>query len=332
MSWPTFWHKKTWQSWMLSPLSALVCSVARRRLNDFQKIPSSFPNNAKTRPIVIVVGNIVVGGSGKTPFIQWLGQELKSQGIDYGVVSRGYGGQSQQYPLKVTPSSDPKEVGDEPLLLAQSLGVEVMVSPKRREALEALMAQTACEVVISDDGLQHYALPRDIEIVMIDDQRGIGNGMCLPAGPLREPKSRLESVDFVVYNGGSEAQHQWNMTLAPVCFRQVKYPEVTCELSAFEQQSVYAMAGIGNPSRFYHQLEQLGIEVTSLHFKDHHAYEAKDFLNLKTEKPLLMTQKDAVKCISYAKDNWWALEIAPHCSPLLAQQILQRIEKLKNGS
>lgn len=323
MSWPRFWSQKTWQSYALMPLSALVCCIAQRRLNRFNQSP---PQRMQTpnSPVVIVVGNIVVGGAGKTPFIQWLGRLLNEQGLSYGVISRGYGGKSSHYPLKVTEQSDPKKVGDEPLLLAQSLKVPVMVSPNRSEALEALVQDLPLDVVISDDGLQHYALPREIEVVMMDAQRGLGNELCLPAGPLREPKTRLETVDFVVYNGGQQA-NQWNMTLLPVCFRQVKNPEITCDLEAFKQQSVYAMAGIGNPARFYAQLQVLGIEVAILAFKDHHAYQASDFEGLKNEKPLLMTQKDAVKCKAYAKENWWALEVAPQCSSELAESILHQI-------
>ncbi len=193
-------------------------------------------------------------GTGKTPFIQWLGRELKAHGIRYGIVSRGYGGQSRHWPQWVTEHSDPAMVGDEPVLLAHSLQCPIAVSPSRPEAIALLESKHELDVIISDDGLQHFAMARDIEIVLMDAQRLLGNGLCLPAGPLREPKKRLGLVDYVVWNGGDAAELQADtstvMELVPHRFRLVAKPEMTLPLQAFKGDRVNAVAGIGSPERF----------------------------------------------------------------------------------
>lgn len=330
MSWPRFWLQADWRSHLLKPLSQIVCWWARRRLIQFRL----------TRPqsagLVIVVGNVVVGGSGKTPFIQWLGHQLKARGLSYGVISRGYGGQSKIWPQIVTPDSAPGLVGDEPVLIAQSLGCPVIVSPKRAEALDLMLRRFEVDVVISDDGLQHYALPRDIEVVLLDSARannGLGNGWCLPAGPLREPAKRLNEVDFVVFNGDQPIGFEFSppvvgqMRLKPDYFYALKQPAKRFDIHAFAGQSAYAMAGIGNPTRFYQTLETLGLKVEPLKFSDHHAYRSEDFKSLDLQKPVFMTAKDAVKCQEFATDNWWVLEVEPECSDSFARSLLTRISQ-----
>ncbi|MGM0542209.1 MAG: tetraacyldisaccharide 4'-kinase [Pseudomonadota bacterium] len=363
MSWPAFWMHNTWQTKLLSPLAKLVCWEATRRLQKFQQQPPL----RQTQAQVIVVGNIVVGGSGKTPFIVWLTQQLQAQGLRVGIVSRGYGGNSKQWPLWVNAQSDPKLVGDEPVLLAKQLGCLIAVAPKRAQAIELLDQQVLLDnqakldVIISDDGLQHYAMARDIEVVLIDAQRQFGNQHCLPAGPLREPLNRLKQVDFCIWNGLGPAQDfpllalnplestinsdswfgkqpgHFKMNLSPLCFRQVMNPKETRTISDFAKQPAYAIAGIGNPQRFFETLQALEISITSKPFADHYAYRLADFEGFEDKKPLLMTEKDAVKCSEIAKihqkTNWWYLEVAPICDKgdLLLTQLLHSLKPKLDG-
>lgn len=328
MSWPSFWLGVDWRTQVLRPVSAIVAAVARRRLERFRAHPPQSPG------LVIVVGNIVVGGSGKTPFIQWLGRELTKRQIRYGVISRGYGGQANTWPKIVTPDSSPGLVGDEPVLISQSLACPVVVSPKRADALALMQSQFNVDVVISDDGLQHYALARDIEVVLLDSARpnnGLGNGLCMPAGPLREPSQRLNEVDFVVFNGDQPASFEFDqpvlgqMTLNPCYFYALNQPNKRLDVDTFFGQSGYAIAGIGHPERFYQTLESLGINPEPLSFSDHHAYQSDDFKSLDSQKPVFMTAKDAVKCHEFAADNWWVLEVEPVCSVAFSQHLLTRI-------
>lgn len=337
MSWPSFWmHKTGILVRVLQPLSRLVCAEAARRLQRFR---SQTPVQASSAP-VIVVGNVVVGGSGKTPFILWLATQLQNQGLKVGIVSRGYGGKSKQWPQLVTADSKPALVGDEPVLLAKQLGCGIAVSPKRSEAIVLLEAQCQPDVIISDDGLQHYAMARDIEIVMVDAQRGFGNELCLPAGPLREPLERLKSVDCIVLNGelANSALQQtlsvyddkcFNMTLVPVCFCQVADPEKTRPIDAFSGQTVQALAGIGNPHRFYETLKGLSMQVGACDFPDHHSYTVADFAKFDPQKPLLMTEKDAVKCRQIAQQqpdlNLWYLQVKPEADAALFDKLYQRL-------
>ncbi len=349
MSWPHFWMHKTWQTQLLWPLSKLVCWEAARRLKRFEISPPP----RQTTATVIVVGNLVVGGSGKTPFIIWLTKALQAKGFRVGIVSRGYGGKSQTWPHRVTPKSDPVQVGDEPVLLAKQLGCPVAVSPKRLQAVQLLNEIESLDIIISDDGLQHYALARDIEVVLMDAERHVGNGLCLPAGPLREPMTRLSSVDFCVWNGLSENRSfpiaetgklaHFRMALLPVCLRQVMNSDVMVELevnkagrvTAFIGEQVEAIAGIGNPARFFNSLKTLGFEVKALAFSDHHAFQWSDFKALDSQKRLIMTEKDAVKCTELAKQhqqtNWWYLEVSPRCDDDLLTQILTK-SKQPHGS
>ena len=349
MTWPKFWTKTSWQTRLLSPLATLTCRVAQHRFQQFQQHPNDF----SPRPTVIVVGNIVVGGSGKTPFIQWLGRQLQQHEIPFGVISRGYGGKAKQYPLEVLEETPAVESGDEPLMLKQSLNCPVVVSPKRREALEKLMAcYPEVQVVISDDGLQHFALPRDFEVVLMDSQRWIGNGQCLPAGPLREPVSRLQSVDAVVCNQNSRltqnvcqdwefgqnlsAEKTFALSLQPVCFRSIQSPHEVKSVEAFAGESAVAMAGIGNPHRFFETLAELKIHVNPVPLKDHQPLDLAFLQQIRphSDKPLIMTQKDAVKCESFRMHlpNAWFLEVQPLVSDALWQTIHSALKERDDGS
>lgn len=331
MSWPQFWLKPDWRSTLLAPLGKLVCFVASRRLERFNQQPPSAPG------LVLVVGNLVVGGAGKTPFIIWLGHALAQQGLRFGVISRGYGGKAKHWPQQVTADSDPGLVGDEPVLIAQVLGCPVVVAPKRAEALAMINAQSELDLVISDDGLQHYALARDIEVVLLDARRpnfGLGNGLCMPAGPLREPVSRLEQVDFVVLNGEKSGllpdfncRYLAQMQIKPRAFYQLVNPSNQRSPKAFAGQTGYAVAGIGHPARFYQTLNDLAISALPLTFADHHAYTSGDFAKLDTKIPLFMTSKDAVKCKAFAQPNWWVLDIEPDCDNEFKVALLDSIQQ-----
>jgi len=329
MSWPKFWTKQhAWQSYALKPLSMLVCFIANKRLNSFKITPPP-----QTEAKVIVVGNIVVGGAGKTPFIFWLGKQLEKEGISYGIVTRGYGGQSNQYPILVDKSSEARQVGDEPVLFAKNLSCPVAVSPKRVEAIELLNKNYQLEVIISDDGLQHYAMARDIEVIVFDGQRCIGNGLCMPAGPLRESANRIKEATYIVSNGrckdgkinGLAKVKIQTMVLKPAVFRRVNNPNKTLALDSFTSQNVQAIAGIGNPQRFYETLNELNIKAETKDFPDHKNYQLKDFNWKINTKPLLMTEKDAVKCYSFAADDWWYLEVQPSCPNQLFEQIREQL-------
>lgn len=346
MSWPSFWKEKNWQSYALWPLSKLVCWEAKRRYQKFTQNAQLSNNPLSTPPktTIIVVGNVVVGGTGKTPFIIWLCKNLQAQGLKVGILSRGYGTKITK-PIIVDGSQNAQECGDEPLMLHKQTGATVAVYPKRSRALECLMAHENVDIVISDDGLQHYGLARDIEVVLIDAQRQFGNGWCMPAGPLRESISRIADVDFTVWNGLQDQdaiptlevkqKKAFKMQLEPVNFCQVGNPEtklsVAAFLNAYPLKQAFAIAGIGNPQRFFETLAGLGLTTKTETFADHYAYEAKDLQALKAQnesfvtKPLIMTEKDAVKCEQFAnkQTHWWYLQVETRCNEQLVTEIIQ---------
>lgn len=279
---------------------------------------------------VIVVGNLTVGGSGKTPLVLALLEWLKAQGQQPGVVSRGYGGQGAEYPCLVDATSLASKVGDEPLLIARRSGCPVVVDPNRVRAVQTLLSNTDCTVVISDDGLQHYALHRDVEIVVVDGQRRFGNELCLPAGPLREPLSRLKQVDAVVVNGGAPLPGEWLMQLQPsATLCRVAHSEHTQPVAALAGQVVHAVAGIGNPERFFAQLRAAGCTVITHAFPDHHRYTAQD-LAFADDYSVVMTEKDAVKCVGFAGDSVWYWPVTAVLPAEFWERLTQTIRK-NNG-
>jgi tetraacyldisaccharide 4'-kinase len=269
---------------------------------------------------VIVVGNITVGGTGKTPFVIWLTQLLKAQGYHPGIVSRGYGGRVRQFPILVTADSAVEIVGDEPLLLAHHSGCPVMVAPNRVQAAQQLIASQQCDIIVSDDGLQHYALARQLEVVLMDDNLGVGSGLLLPAGPLREPVSRLKHVDFC-FKQGRTADFQ----LKPVQFVSVQSPHSKLPLSAFDKQTVHAVAGIGHPSRFFATLKALGATVIEHAYPDHHPFKPSDIAF--KEFPIVMTEKDAVKCRLFATEQCWHLQVETEVKTTIPHQLLAAVRK-----
>jgi tetraacyldisaccharide 4'-kinase len=270
---------------------------------------------ARRLPVpVVVVGNLTVGGSGKTPLTIALARALGERGWRPGIVSRGYGGAARAA-RAVNATSTADEVGDEPLLLART-GAPVWVGRDRVAAARALLkVHPDCDVIIADDGLQHYAMARNVEIAVIDASRGFGNGLLLPAGPLRESVSRLEEVDAVVRlmnTPGAPATRisgrQSTMSLAGNVFVRVDAPPIVATAASFRMAGVHAIAGIGNPERFFGHLRALGIDATCHAFPDHHRYTPAD-LALPRATAILMTEKDAVKCVAFVDDRCWALPV-----------------------
>lgn len=258
---------------------------------------------------VIVVGNITVGGTGKTPLILWLIEHCRSRGLRVGVVSRGYGAQPPQLPWWVRAEHSAAEAGDEPLLLVQRSGVPLVIDPQRSRAVQALLEQETLDLILCDDGLQHYRLARDLELVLIDAARGLGNRRCLPAGPLREPVERLGEVDAVLFNGASaDSEQGFAFRLQPTALVNLR-SGARAALDHFPPgQAVHAVAGIGNPQRFFNTLEALNWRPIAHAFADHASY-SPQLLTFSPPLPLLMTEKDAVKCRAFAADDWWYLAV-----------------------
>ncbi|MGC6247745.1 tetraacyldisaccharide 4'-kinase [Bisgaard Taxon 45] len=320
-----FWYSRTWITWLMLPLSCLFWLIASLRKCLFQK--GLFASYRAPVPVV-VVGNLSVGGNGKTPVVIWLVKQLQQKGLCVGVISRGYGSQSSVYPLLVTPDTDPVQGGDEPVLIAKRTQVPVCIAPNRQQAIELLLQhQPKCEVIISDDGLQHYQLQRDFEIVVMDATRGLGNGFLLPAGPLRELPSRLNSVDLIICHGQATQYSDVEMTLVP----QYAVNLVTGEqrlLSDF--QRVSAIAGIGHPQRFFNMLASLSIQlIQTKAFQDHQKFDATQFTAFDHTQPLLMTEKDAVKCMAFAQQNWWYVPVEAEIKGTKVRSFLAKFDQIR---
>lgn len=299
------WYKNRFLGYLFLPLAmifSLLVMVRRRFLQ------SRVEPDLVKKPI-IVVGNITVGGTGKTPLVIAIVRHLQARGYKPGVISRGYGGVAQ-YPLQLTARTRADESGDEPLLIYQRCGCPVVVSPLRIEAAQYLVANNDIDIIISDDGLQHYALPRDIEIVVIDGQRGLGNGLCLPAGPLREPRRRLASADFVLVNGPEKKTYDARQTFMRLRIEDLQPLAPTRTHRGLPSHSrINAVAAIGNPQRFFSTLEQQGYNVIPRAFPDHYLYREQDLV-FDNGLPVVMTEKDAIKCTEFSTlDQHWFLPV-----------------------
>lgn len=330
------WMHKGWLACLLYPLSLLTACVVSRRSKQKATTSLAVP--------VIVVGNIFVGGTGKTPFTIWLVSALKQAGYHPGVISRGYGRVSDEM-LAVLPDALASEVGDEPLLIAQQAQCPVYVGRQRVLVAQTLLtAHPEVDVIISDDGLQHYALPRQIEIILMD-QRGIGNGWLLPAGPLREPASRRR--DFTVCNVGTlsapEQQQALGVPLANQPFNMVLQCGLAQQLCNRQQQRVLsefaglhivAVAGIGHPARFFTTIKMAGLQCETRVFPDHHVFTAEDFLHISADI-ILITEKDAVKCqvieSIYRDPRIWVVPVEAQVNSLLQHQIVEKLREFKNA-
>lgn len=309
---------------LLRPLSLLyrTAAVSRRRryLND--------PKASWQPPVpLIVVGNITLGGTGKTPMTLWLIEHFQRSGLRVGVVSRGYGATPPSLPWLVKPAADsPAHVGDEPLLVARRSGVPVVIDPDRSRAAQHLLDRHEIDLIISDDGLQHYRMGRTLELVLIDAVRGLGNARCLPEGPLREPAERLDSVDFVIRNGAeSDQAGSFAMRLRPAALVNLVTGE-RCAVSDWPHaRDVSAVAGIGNPKRFFDTLRSLSFRPAEYAFGDHAAYNADSFAGVNAALPLIMTEKDAIKCLSFAQPGWWYLAVDAELSDAFARALDARL-------
>lgn len=319
------WQKTSIITWLLAPFSLLFWLISQIRIALYRK---KILKSYRSPVPVLVIGNISVGGNGKTPLVIWLVEQLQKKGVKVGVISRGYGGENKVYPQLVTPESNPKLMGDEPLLIAQRTHAPVAISPNRQQSIELLLSQFELDLIVTDDGLQHYALERDMEWVVVDGERRFGNGFVLPAGGLRELPSRLKQVQAVICNGKNANAGEHAMHLEPDFVINLKTGEKR-KLSEFTQ-SVYALAGIGYPPRFFNMLKELGIPLAeTFSFADHQAFTAEMIVpKLSQNLPLLMTEKDAVKCKAFTQENWWYVPVSARFSEKSTACLVEMVSKL----
>ncbi len=312
---------KPWGNF-LWPLSKIFSYIVRLRKYLYDKgIFSSY----KASVPVIIVGNLTVGGTGKTPLVIYLSQLLKQHGYRPGIVSRGYKGQVNSVVL-VSPYSNPKVVSDEAVLLANRSQCPVIVAKKRSVGVEQIVRHNNVNIIISDDGLQHYALQRDVEIAVIDGDRRFGNGQSLPMGPMREPESRLSTVDLVVTNGGKNvAGDEHHMRLMCQQLYSLSHPNKTIDILSLRGKTVHAVAGIGYPERYFQQLRDLGLIVLPHPFPDHYEFSPAD-ISFPDQLPILMTEKDAVKCKHFANQKHWVVAINVELPVSFDEKLLQLIK------
>jgi tetraacyldisaccharide 4'-kinase len=319
------WYGNSIFAYLLLPLTAIffLLSLLRRffyRTGIFRIGYLDVP--------VIVVGNITVGGTGKTPLVAWLADYLKARGYKPGIISRGYGGKARTWPQQVRPDSDPKAVGDEAILLSRRTNCPMAVGPDRFQAGKALLENADCDILLSDDGLQHYGLGRDIEIAVIDGRRRFGNGFLLPAGPLREGIWRLEHVDIKISNGPATYDE---------CSMKMRHGELlsmgdetAMSLSEFKGKQVHAVAGIGHTAQFFQSLNSNGLDIIEHPFADHHDFRKAD-IEFDDDLPVIMTEKDAVKCQYFADERHWYLEVCAQPDATFVQRFYELLEDMKDG-
>ncbi len=327
---PKQWHRFSVWHFILLPVSWFFLTIVFIRAWLYRQ--GFLKSIALTVPVVIV-GNINVGGTGKTPLVIYIVEQLKKSGFNPGVISRGFGVNALAV-LAVQHNSLASEVGDEPLLIKRRLNCPVYIHQDRVLAGQALLTDhPKCDIVLSDDGLQHYRLKRDVEICVLDATVGFGNGALLPAGPLREPVSRLMTVDTIVINGSLHGRHEFSdryfskiheMQINAEKFYNLENPSKVCEANDFIGSSNVAIAGIGNPERFFQQLKSLKLDFKKYSFPDHHAFSADDFVNIKADF-ILMTEKDAVKCKPFVQSNFWVLPISASIDDDFMTNLLQQL-------
>ncbi|QIZ75989.1 tetraacyldisaccharide 4'-kinase [Ferrimonas lipolytica] len=324
------WFERAWQHghpllWLLAPLTLLFIGIsALRRWLFAAGVKSSIEVDVP----VVVVGNISVGGNGKTPTVLYLTELLQRSGYRPGIISRGYGGDSKQHPMLVDSNSDPKLCGDEPLLMAQRSQVPLAVGSDRVAAAKLLIDSGLVDILISDDGMQHYRLGRTIEVAVIDGVRRFGNGLRLPMGPLRESVGRLQYCDLLICNGGTAQSGEWLMKLQPA-----DWLKVDGSGAATPAGEMVAMAGIGHPPRFFDTIAELGLRPVQCHaFVDHMPYSAEMLMPLvSAEQSLLMTEKDAVKCRDFAQHNWYYLPVSANLGEKFDSHFLTLLKEKLNG-
>ena len=318
------WYRKSMLSWILWPLSKLTSYVSERRYRNYL---TSKPEVDELNVPLVVVGNIVAGGTGKTPIVIWLLEKLIEKGYKPSVVSRGFGGQSNRYPLIIDTQTDSSESGDEPKMIFLNTGVPVCVSPDRVKGIKELVTNTDTNIIISDDGLQHYSMPRDVEIAVFDGARGLGNGLCLPAGPLREPKSRLNDVDFIL---SSNEYLKEDIKSEIFSYEAVDFVRSldgsSIKVSDWPlSRKINALAGIGNPNKFFDTLRSLGMDPVEHSFPDHYDFMEED-LNFEENLPIVMTEKDAIRSEDLNHLDFWYLRIKVSPPENLLDRILDKIK------
>jgi tetraacyldisaccharide 4'-kinase len=321
-----YWYNQNLFAWLLLPVSWIYCVLAlSRRFLYKKRLLKSYSVSVP----LIVIGNISVGGTGKTPLLIALCELLVKQGLQPGIVSRGYGGSFSGEQL-VSENDTAEHVGDEPFLMAQRTQCPVAVGNDRVAAAELLLRHHSCDVILSDDGLQHYRMQRDFEIAVVDVNRQLGNGFCLPAGPLREPAGRLQSVDMVVHHGRSANANSFVLEFMDAV--NLVTGE-TRPIESFKDSAVHAIAGIGHPERFFEQLAQAGLRIIKHPFPDHYAYKKSDlvFDDNDNDKVLLMTEKDAVKCKAYTVGNCWYVPVAARLSDGLISHVTGKIKGMADA-
>ncbi|NEV63504.1 tetraacyldisaccharide 4'-kinase [Thiorhodococcus minor] len=317
------WYGKRAVARLLLPLSWLYCAMARVRRWAYRR---GLLRSERLAVPVIVVGNLTVGGTGKTPLSLYLAALLRKHGWTPAIIARGYGGKARVWPQRVGANSDPDQVGDEPVLLARRSGCTLVVGPDRVASGRLAIEQSGCDVLLSDDGLQHYALSRDLEIALVDGLRGFGNGYCLPAGPLREPVARLSDADLVVYKGGDGQGPA--MRLLPGSLVNLAEPGIRRPLEELRGSRVLAVAGIGDPERFFALLEGQGLQIERRPFPDHHRYSRPDVAAW-GDRIVVMTEKDAVKCAAFASPHHWYLPVEAHLDAAFEAQFVSKLTGLK---
>lgn len=322
------WYEEMYLSPLLAPFSLFYLDAVRLRRFLYRK--GLLRSHALGVPVVIV-GNISVGGTGKTPLVLWLVELLHKQGYRPGIVSRGYAGQAtRDEVIDVQADTPVEQVGDEPLLMAKRGICPVVVGRNRVAAGKFIIEHYSCDIVVADDGLQHYALKRDLEIAVIDGQRRFGNGYCLPAGPLREPVERLNDVDLIIVNGGEvQEENEYSMSYRRRDAVNLKTGE-TVPLINFASQPCRAITAIGNPKQFFDGLRDLGLQISSRAFPDHHFFTA-DEACFDDLQPVLMTEKDAVKCHAFANERHWYVPIDAQPEPAFTEKLLQLLENKQHG-
>jgi len=315
------WYERGILTQLLRPLSWVFLAIVNLRRFLYRH---GIKKSVKLPVPVIVVGNISVGGTGKTPLVIWIANYLKQAGRKPGVVSRGYGGRARSWPQQVRPDADPVIVGDEAVVISRRTGCPMAVGPDRVADGQALLQYAGVDVIISDDGLQHYALERTVEIAVIDGIRRFGNGFCLPAGPLRELRTRLDEVDCRVTNGVA-AQGEVPMRYKAERAINLVTQEVRT-LDDFKNQTVNAIAGIGNPDRFFNFIRAGGFRINTRAFPDHHTF-SPDEIDFPDDEALFMTEKDAVKCQRFARENWWYIPVDAVLPDSFGVELLKLLEE-----
>lgn len=313
------WYGRHPLSVALLPLAWLYCAVVGLRRLAYRQ---GLLRRTRLAAAVAVVGNLTVGGTGKTPLTLALAALARERGWRPAILARGYGGRGRDWPQAVAPDSDPGLVGDEPVLLARRSVCPVVAGPDRVAAGELAIRRFGCDLLICDDGLQHYRLVRDLEIVAIDGERGLGNGRCLPAGPLREPAKRLRSADLVVRQGDGGGGYGFRLVAGEAV--DVRDPARRLPLAAFRDRRVTAVAGIGNTGRFFALLRAAGMWVDERPYPDHHPYTAAEVAAW-PPGPVLMTEKDAVKCATFGGADRWYCPVEAVPDPAFVEAVFARL-------